>query len=208
MKNHSSNPAKYFNGANSNQASKSGCLEAELAIFEQAERRRLGLQERQIVHYVESRRRRFSKAQRPTTTILVGGLSRIQDMIAAAGFRGLGYKSEALDIPDQDAFRIGKEFCNRGECNPAYFTVGNLVKYLVHLRDDIGLSTQEIIDGYAFLTAGACGPCRFGVYATEFRKAVREAGFDGFRILLFQQEGGPNQIIGDDNGLEFTQPER
>jgi predicted nucleotide-binding protein (sugar kinase/HSP70/actin superfamily) len=204
MKNHDPHRAEYYNGAENDHAPRSDCLEAELAIFERAERQRLGLQERPIVHYSESRQPRFSKAQRPTTTILVGGLSRTQDLVAAAGFRGLGYKSEALDIPDQEAFRIGKEFCNRGECNPAYFTVGNLVKYLMHLRDDIGLSTQEIIDRYVFLTAGACGPCRFGVYATEYRKAVREAGFDGFRILLFQQQGGPNQIIGEDTGLEFN----
>ena len=33
-----------------------------------------------------------------------------------------------------------------------------------------------------FLTAGACGPCRFGMYVTEYRKALRDAGFDGFRV--------------------------
>ncbi len=53
-----------------------------------------------------------------------------------------------------------------------------------------GLSTEEIIDEYVFLTAGACGPCRFGMYVTEYRKALRDAGFDGFRVMLFQQQGG------------------
>ena len=33
--------------------------------------------------------------------------------------------------PDNEALRYGKEFGNRGQCNPTYFTVGNLVKYLV-----------------------------------------------------------------------------
>src|SRR5262249_8089906 len=48
----------------------------------------------------------------------------------------------------------------------------------------------EINDKYVFLTAGACGPCRFGMYSTEYRKALRDAGFDGFRVILFQQTGG------------------
>ena len=27
-------------------------------------------------------------------------------------------------MPDNDALRYGKEFGNRGQCNPTYFTVG------------------------------------------------------------------------------------
>jgi predicted nucleotide-binding protein (sugar kinase/HSP70/actin superfamily) len=162
-----------------------------------------GLREQPVVHYARPPERPFQRAERETTTILLGGLSRTHDLVVAAGFRGLGYKAEALEIPTQEAFRIGKEFCNRGQCNPAYFTVGNLVKRLRQLRDEMGLSTQEILDRYVLLTAGACGPCRFGVYASEFRKAVRDAGFEGFRILLFQQQGGPSQYIGGGLGLEF-----
>ena len=48
-----------------------------------------------------------------------------------------------------------------------------------------------------FLTAGACGPCRFGMYVTEYRKALRDAGFDGFRVMLFQQTGGLKQATGE-----------
>ena len=57
---------------------------------------------------------------------------------------------------------------------------------------------------YVFLTAGACGPCRFGMYATEYRKALRDAGFDGFRVLLFQQKGGLKQATGEEAGLEMN----
>jgi predicted nucleotide-binding protein (sugar kinase/HSP70/actin superfamily) len=55
-----------------------------------------------------------------------------------------------------------------------------------------------------FLTAGACGPCRFGMYVTEYRKALRDAGFDGFRVMLFQQQGGLSQATGEDVGLEMN----
>lgn len=204
MNKHTPQPTGNSASGENSQPLRPNQLEAALAAFELAERRRLDLHERHVTHYAEPRRPPFTKEQRATTTILIGGLSHIQDEMAAAGFRGLGYKAEALDIPDQNAFRIGKEFCNRGECNPAYFTVGNLVKYLIHLRDDMGLSAQEIVDRYVFLTAGSCGPCRFGVYATEFRKATRDAGFEGFRVMLFQQQGGPRQILGEDSGLDFN----
>src|SRR5262249_22415475 len=82
--------------------------------------------------------------------------------------------------------------------------VGNLVKFLSDLRDKEGLAVSEIIDRYVFLTAGACGPCRFGMYATEYRKALRDAGFDGFRVILFQQTGGLKQATGEEKGLKMT----
>jgi len=47
------------------------------------------------------------------------------------------------------------------------------VQYLQHLRDKQGMSVQEIIDSHVFLTAGACGPCRFGMYEAEYRLALR-----------------------------------
>ncbi|MEE8410271.1 MAG: 2-hydroxyglutaryl-CoA dehydratase, partial [Myxococcota bacterium] len=53
-------------------------------------------------------------------------------------------------------------------------------------------------------TAGSCGPCRFGTYVTEYRKALRDAGFEGFRVMLFQQQGGLKQATGDAAGLEMN----
>src|SRR5205814_6518028 len=81
---------------------------------------------------------------------------------------------------------------------------GNLVKQLVHMRDTVGIPGPEIIKKYVFLTAGACGPCRFGTYVTEYRKALADSGFEGFRVLLFQQQGGLKQATGDAAGLEIN----
>jgi predicted nucleotide-binding protein (sugar kinase/HSP70/actin superfamily) len=66
------------------------------------------------------------------------------------------------------------------------------------------MSSQEIVQKYVFLTAGSCGPCRFGMYVTEYRKALRDAGFDGFRVVLFQQTGGLSQATGEESGLEMN----
>ncbi|NRB41774.1 MAG: 2-hydroxyglutaryl-CoA dehydratase [Pseudomonadales bacterium] len=118
--------------------------------------------------------------------------------------RGRGYKMIMMDVPDNDAFRTGKEFGNRGQCNPTYFTVGNLVKFLTHLRDEKGLSTESIIKDYVYLSAGACGPCRFGSYITEYRKALRDSGFEGFRIISASQTAGYSQTVGDGDGMIVT----
>jgi predicted nucleotide-binding protein (sugar kinase/HSP70/actin superfamily) len=134
----------------------------------------------------------FTAKQRGHTTLLFGGLTWKHEKLLHAAFESLGYMAEALPTPNVAAFQTGKEFGNNGQCNPTYFTVGNVVQYLQSLENQ-GLSKQEIIDRYVFLTAGACGPCRFGMYEAEYRLALRNAGFDGFRVILFQQAGGLSQ---------------
>jgi predicted nucleotide-binding protein (sugar kinase/HSP70/actin superfamily) len=175
-------------------------LEQELAEYAAEEADKLGLGRE---HYTEWVNRHFVASQRPHTTILMGGLTLAHDELVASALRGIGYVAEHLEVPTVDALQVGKEFGNRGQCNPTYFTVGNLVQHLQRLRDEQGIPTQEIIDNYLFVTAGACGPCRFGTYVTEYRKALRDAGFDGFRVMLFQQQGGLKQATGEEVGLKI-----
>jgi predicted nucleotide-binding protein (sugar kinase/HSP70/actin superfamily) len=187
-----------------NMASGGIDLDAELKRFEEEERKRLGL-DGKVEHWVEDMvGLGFKKSERSKITLLIGGLTLAQDYLIEGGLKGVGYQVQMLDVPTTEGFQTGKEFGNRGQCNPTYFTVGNLVQYLITLRDKHGLSAKEIVDNYVFLTAGACGPCRFGMYVTEYRKALRDAGFDGFRVMLFQQTGGLKQATGDEVGLELN----
>ncbi len=174
-------------------------IDKELADFERSESKKLGLDREQWTEQVNTH---FTGAQRPHTTLLVSGLTIAHDHFVAAALSGLGYKVQVMDAADNAALQFGKEFGNRAQCNPTYFTVGNLVKHLVTLRES-GVPTKDIIENYVFLTAGACGPCRFGTYVTEYRKALRDSGFDGFRVLLFQQQGGIKQATGDELGLKI-----
>jgi len=181
-------------------------VDAELARFEKEERERLGLGEAE--HYVEGLFNDPMTADPDKTTILLSGLTIAQDYFVGGALNGLGYNVVNLDCPDNASLTFGKEFGNRGQCNPTYFTVGNLVKTLAYMRDRQGIPTQDIIDKYVFLTAGSCGPCRFGMYVTEYRKALRDAGFEGFRVLLFQMNGGIKQASGEEDatkkGLVFN----
>ncbi len=180
-------------------------IEAELAKFEAEQRAALGLEPERTQWRDEMISPHFTASQRAHTTMLIGGLTMVQDFIVEGAFKGLGYRTRALDCPDVKALQVGKEFGNRGQCNPTYFTVGSLIQELVRLRDEEGMSPSYIIEHYLFMTAGACGPCRFGMYVTEYRKALRDAGFDGFRVLLFQQTGGIKQATGEELGLVLDQ---
>jgi predicted nucleotide-binding protein (sugar kinase/HSP70/actin superfamily) len=162
----------------------------------------LGIEYVEREHHARPVENRFTASQRPHTTVLYGGLTWKHEELIHGALQGLGYKPEALPCPDVAAFQLGKEYGNNGQCNPTYFTVGNLVQFLQRLESD-GMSRQDIIDKYIFVTAGACGPCRFGMYEAEYRLALRNSGFDGFRVLLFQQSGGFNQA-GEADGLEMN----
>ncbi|GAC1536618.1 MAG: hypothetical protein NVS3B10_00650 [Polyangiales bacterium] len=179
-------------------------MEAELKAFEDTERARLGI-DTERDHWVEKMANAsFTRREREDgITILVCGLTMAHDYFVEGALKGLGYDVMHIDVPDNDALRFGKEFGNRGQCNPTYFTVGNVVKFLSTLRDK-GMTSEEIVKKYVFLTAGACGPCRFGMYVTEYRKALRDAGFDGFRVMLFQQTGGFQQATGEEVGLQMN----
>lgn len=179
-------------------------IEAELRAFEEAERERLGIKAERR-HWVDNMLKpEMKKSERANVTLLISGLTAAQDFLVEGALRGVGYNVKYFGMSDNAGLQAGKEFGNRGQCNPTYFTVGSLVKHLIDLRDKEGMKTEDIIKNYVFLTAGACGPCRFGMYVTEYRKALRDAGFDGFRVMLFQQTGGLSQATGDDVGLEMN----
>ena len=178
-------------------------VDAELKAFELEQMAALGLEPGRE-HWRDDNPTRFMASQRAHTTILISGLTMAHDFFLQGALRGIGYKVQAIDCPDSAALQFGKEFGNRGQCNPTYFTVGNLVKYLTWLRDEQKIPVQDIVSNYVFVTAGACGPCRFGTYVTEYRKALRDSGFEGFRVLLFQQQGGLKQATGEAQGLEMN----
>ena len=170
--------------------------EAEIQRLLLEERMRLekeyGVEAKKIDHFKRPLENTFTKDQRANTTILFGGLTWKHEKLIKGVLQGLGYKASEIPTPSKKAFQLGKEYGNNGQCNPTYFTVGNLVEYLQDLEKS-GLTKEQIISDYVFFTAGACGPCRFGMYEAEYRLALRNSGFDGFRVLIFQQTGGLEQ---------------
>ncbi|MSP24309.1 MAG: 2-hydroxyglutaryl-CoA dehydratase [Myxococcales bacterium] len=179
-------------------------LRKNLAAYEAGERARLGIRDERRQWIDTMVNPDMKREERERVTLLISGLTKAQDFLVEGAISGQGYKVKNIGCPDNEGLQHGKEYGNRGQCNPTYFTVGNLVKYLCELRDKRGLTAKQVVDNYVFFTAGACGPCRFGMYVTEYRKALRDAGFEGFRVMLFQQQGGLSQATGDDVGIDLS----
>lgn len=153
-------------------------------------------------HFRRPAERPFTALERDRVTILFGGLTWKHERFIQAAFQACGYQFQPLPNPTLESYHLGRSFGNPGQCNPTYFTVGNLIQYLRTLRSQ-GLSKKEIIDKYVFFTAGSCGPCRFGMYESEYRMALENAGFGGFRVLLFSQNDGIRAQSGEP-GLKFS----
>lgn len=144
----------------------------------------------------------FLAEDRQRTTILFGTLTPKHEALIRAVFRGAGYHCENLPPPTRRAHDTGKEFCNNGLCNPNYFTAGALIEYLRE-RVRAGIEPEEVVRNYLYFTAGGCGPCRFGMYEGEYRQALDNAGFKGFRIVTFQS-GRAIQEGSRAPGLQYT----
>ena len=116
-------------------------------------------------------------------TILFGGLTPIHERLIQGAVESQGYKALPLPVPDNHSLAVGREYCNRGMCNPTYYTVGNLIKFLLEEQKK-GINVEE---NYVFATIGACGPCRFGMYETEYKQALAKAGFKNFQVAILDQ---------------------
>ncbi len=125
--------------------------------------------------------------------IIFGGLPAVHQKAIKGAMEFLGYNAIPLPEPDNEALKIGKEYCNRGQCNPTYYTTGNLIKFL---------REQDKREDYVILTVGSCGPCRFGMYEMEYRKALREAGFDVPVITFNQSEALNNEF--ENHGIKIN----
>ncbi len=156
-----------------------------------------------IEHYRAYKPRPFTKEERDHTTILFGGLTWRHEALIQAVFDNLGYKAMPLPNIARKDLDTGKELTDTGACCPTTFTTGNLINFLQSESSRIG--KEETKHKYVFLTAGNCGACRFGQYHLSYEMALRNIGFEDFRMFLMaQDELDQGDMSG--GGLEITMP--
>ena len=128
----------------------------------------------------------FTREQREDTEILFGGLHWRAESLIKANFENLGYKARVLPTATKDDLLRGRELADIGQCCPTSFVTGNLAGFLQREADRIG--AEAVADKYVYVTAGACGACRFGQYHQSYELALRNVGLDAFRLFLIERE--------------------
>ena len=145
----------------------------------------------------------FTRAERDTTTILFGGLHWRAERLIQGAMEGLGYRSRVLPVATKEDLLAGRELADIGQCCPTSFTTGNLANFLRAEREKS--SAEEVAKKYVYVTAGACGACRFGQYHQSYELALRNSGLEAFRMFLLAQDGLA-QGAAEGGGLELNMP--
>lgn len=137
-------------------------------------------------HYRAYAPRPFTKAERRKVTILFGGLHWRAERVLEGALENLGYRAKSLPPATREDLLKGRELADIGQCCPTTFTTGSLVNFLLKESDRIG--PEAVARDYVYLTAGACGACRFGQYHQSYELALRNIGLDAFRLFLLAQD--------------------
>lgn len=135
--------------------------------------------------YSAYRPRPLSKEDRVNVTLLFGGLTWRAEKAIEAVFKGSGFRARALPAATKADLLRGRELADVGQCCPTAFTAGNLANFLLSVSERDGL--EEVVDKYAYITAGSCGSCRFGQYHQTYELALSNLGLDAFRLFFLAQ---------------------
>jgi len=156
-----------------------------------------------VQHYTAYRPKPFTRKERDKTTLLFGGLTWKHERLMQGALHNLNYKAEPLPNIRREDLDAGKELIDVGACCPTIFTTGSLVSFLKDKVKEHGV--DKVKDEYVYLTAGACGPCRFGQYHESYSMALDGLGLRDFRMFLLAQDE-LDQGDGDGGGLEINVP--
>jgi predicted nucleotide-binding protein (sugar kinase/HSP70/actin superfamily) len=156
-----------------------------------------------VKHYQAYRPKPFTREQRDDTTLLFGGLTWKHERLMQGALHNLKYKAEPLPNIAREDLDAGKELIDVGACCPTIFTTGSLVNFLKKKVELHG--KDEVNKKYVYMTAGACGPCRFGQYHESYSMALDGLGLRDFRLFLLAQDELDQGESGG-GGLEVNMP--
>jgi len=153
-------------------------------------------------HYRTYKPQPFTREERERVTILFGGLHWRAERVMQAAMENLGYRVQPLPTATRRDLLTGREVADIGQCCPTSFTTGNLANFLRDRAQEIGVDAVK--RDYVYVTAGACGACRFGQYHQSYELALRNVGLESFRMFLLDQ--GISQTSKNGGGLELDMP--
>jgi len=102
-------------------------------------------------------------------TLVVHRMCHQVEAIAAA-MEACGARVLVLPEPDDRNLLLANQITSGTECLPYRVTLGDLLKFC--------FDNHHRLDEYEGFTAGSYGPCRFGKYAIEHMRALKDLGFE------------------------------
>ena len=117
--------------------------------------------------------RPFTRDERDRVEILFGGLHWRAERVIQAVFENLGYHARPLPAATKEDLLLGRELADIGQCCPTSFTTGNLARFLRTEANRTAPRSAQTT--YVYVTAGACGACRFGQYHQSYELALRNS---------------------------------
>lgn len=154
-------------------------------------------------HYRAYRPRPFTREERDKVTVLFGGLHWRAERVIQGAMENLGYRVRVLPTATREDLLAGRELADIGQCCPTSFTTGNLANFL--RAEAKRSSPEEVAKNFIYVTAGACGACRFGQYHQSYELALRNVGLEAFRMFLLDQ-ANLDQGAREGGGLELNLP--
>ncbi len=106
--------------------------------------------------------------------VLIGGLGHPYDDLIAARLESQGASSKTLGEFDADALARGRRVLPKGQCAPALYTTGALLR---------AASQAHASDTLAFVSPQSCGPCRYALFADAWRRSLRRSRVANVSVL-------------------------
>ncbi|MFC2036078.1 acyl-CoA dehydratase activase [Chloroflexota bacterium] len=110
-----------------------------------------------------------SPLSRTKKTILIPRMGPFIEALAAA-MEAYGVRTAVLPEPDDRSLLYGNQVTSGTECLPYRIVLGDFIRFYYENNHDV--RDVEVI------MAGEYGPCRFGKYAVEQMRVLREIGID------------------------------
>ena len=90
--------------------------------------------------------------------------------VVAAAAAAFGFRVVVMPESDQQSLQYANQVTSGAECLPYRITLGDFIKFCY--------KNGTLLKSVEGITGGAYGPCRFGKYAIEQIRTLKEIGFD------------------------------
>lgn len=116
----------------------------------------------------------------PNVKIVFPSMGRTTSELGAAAFRGLGFNSEAVALPNFKTLLAGRGNTCCKECLPLILTVGSLVEYLSERKP-----SDELL---IYFMPTAIGNCRFSQYYVFLKRLIEKKRIENVALMTLTSE--------------------